>query len=110
MQYIFLLINNILISLAQLFLKKSSLLTMNQNLIVKLFNGYFIVGIAIYSISTILWIKILEITDISIAYPLMGASYILVTIGAFLIFNEPINISKLFGIMLIISGIIFIAK
>ncbi|MGL4998538.1 MAG: EamA family transporter [Cetobacterium sp.] len=110
MQYILLLLNNILITSGQLMLKKSTMETLNQTLIQKLFNSYFIGGLFLYGISTILWIKILENTSISIAYPIMGLSYVLVMIGAYFIFNEPINISKIIGITFIIIGVVFIAK
>lgn len=110
MQYALLLLNNILITVGQLLLKKSTMVTLNQTLVQKLLNIYFIGGLFLYGLSTLLWIRILENTNISVAYPIMGLSYVLVVVGAYFIFNEPINLSKILGIFLIISGIVFIAK
>lgn len=110
MQYLLLLLNTVLISIAQLILKKSSLNTVDQKFIVKLFDIYFIFGLFLYGISTLLWIKILSKTNISIAYPVMGLSYAIVVMGGYFIFNEELNLTKIIGVVLILAGIGFIAK
>lgn len=110
MKYTLLIINIFLTSIGQLFLKKSSLLTINQNIFEKILNPFFLLGLFFYGISTLLWIKILEKIDISIAYPLMAISYIIVTIGANIFFQEGITTSKIIGMIFIILGVYFIAK
>lgn len=110
MRYILLLLNIVLISIGQLLLKKASIITLNQTLVEKILNLFFIGGLFFYGLSTLLWIKILEKIEISVAYPVMAMSYIIVTIGASLFFQEMITGYKITGIIFIIIGIIFMVK
>lgn len=105
-----LLLNCILISTGQLLLKKSSILYCNMTIIEKFFNLYFISGLCFYGMSTLLWIKILEYVDVSIAYPVMALSYIIVTVGAYFIFGEQLSIFKIIGIFFILIGVYFLTK
>lgn len=108
--YFLLVLNSFLISIGQLLLKKSSILTQEMKILDKILNLYFISGLAFYGMSTLLWIKILEYIDVSIAYPIMALSYIIVMLGAYFIFGEQINFFKVLGISFILIGVFFITK
>lgn len=110
MNYTILIINIFFTSIGQLFLKKSSLITIDKNLIEKILNPFFLVGLFFYALSVLLWMKILEKLDISVAYPLMAISYIFVIIGANIFFQEIITVSKIIGVFFIIIGVFFITK
>lgn len=108
--YFLLILNSFLISIGQLLLKKSALITQGVDVIHKIINLYFISGLFFYGISTLLWIKILEKIEVSIAYPVMALSYIIVMLVSYFIFGEQISFFKILGILFILIGVFFITK
>jgi multidrug transporter EmrE-like cation transporter len=69
-----------------------------------------VLGLFFFGFSFLLWIKVLTKSDLSYAYPLISLGYINVVISSYFLFNEPISVSKLTGIILIILGVIFLNK
>jgi multidrug transporter EmrE-like cation transporter len=67
-------------------------------------------GLAIYGVSTVLWIYALRTVELSYAYPLISLGYILVFVASYFIFHESISLLRLGGLMLILSGIILVAR
>jgi multidrug transporter EmrE-like cation transporter len=67
-------------------------------------------GIALYAISQLLWITMLRIADLSLAYPLMiGFNFVLIMTIAWTYFKEPVSLGKLSGVVLIFAGIALVA-
>lgn len=66
-----------------------------------------VIGLACYVISVVCWIGSLSRLPLSMAYPSLALSYLLVYFGAILlpVFNEAIDSTRLFGIGLIIFGV-----
>ncbi len=60
--------------------------------------------------SMVMWIHILKRWPFSIAYPLSTFAYVWGMIAAALILHEPIVATRWIGVVLIIAGMIFIAK
>ncbi|MGZ9586205.1 EamA family transporter [Paenibacillus marinisediminis] len=85
-------------------------LTIFQKLIEYFMNLYVVSGFLLYGISAVVWIFAISKLPLSIAYPMVGLSYVLVMILSYFIFNEPITIIKVIGMVLITSGVIVIAK
>ena len=69
-----------------------------------------IAGLALYGVSTLLWIYALRTVELSYAYPLISLGYILVFIASYFIFHESISVLRLGGLVLILSGIVLVAK
>lgn len=67
-------------------------------------------GLALYGVSTLLWIYALRTVALSYAYPLISLGYVLVFIASYFIFQEPIGLLRLAGLVLILSGIVLVAK
>lgn len=67
-------------------------------------------GFICYGASIILWIYALSKVDVSYAYPFQAIGYVLVTLVAFMAFHEALTPSKLIGILLISSGVFFVAR
>lgn len=67
-------------------------------------------GLALYGVSTLLWIYALRTVEISYAYPLNSLAYVLVFIASYFIFHESISMLRLAGLALILSGIVLVAK
>lgn len=63
-----------------------------------------------YGAGSILWFYIIKHYPFSMAYPLVSLSYVFGMIAAMLFFNEPVNLTKWVGVLLIMLGCYFIAK
>ena len=104
-------------AIAQIFLKSgmSSLAPINLDQPVLktslsiILNGYNILGFISYGFSIIIWLWVLAKVDVSFAYPFQALGYILVTILAWMIFNEEINILRILALIIISIGLIILA-
>lgn len=67
-------------------------------------------ALALYGVSTLLWIYALRTVELSYAYPLISLGYVLVFIASYFIFHEAIGPMRLGGLVLILSGIMLVAK
>jgi multidrug transporter EmrE-like cation transporter len=47
---------------------------------------------------------------LSVAYPLMSLGYILTLVIGVLVFKEPISMSRILGVVVIIIGVILISR
>ena len=61
-------------------------------------------------IATILWMYILKHFDFSMAYPMISISYIFGMVASIVVFNESIPSTRWIGVILIMIGVIFVAK
>lgn len=72
-------------------------------------NPYIITGFISYGVSIILWLWVLSKVDVSLAYPFQALGYIVVTILAWLIFQEDITLTRIIALMFISIGLIILA-
>jgi undecaprenyl phosphate-alpha-L-ara4N flippase subunit ArnF len=63
----------------------------------------YLIGI-LYLLSIGLWFVALRILPVSKAYPLQSLGYVFVTVIAWFVFSEKVNIYGLFGLVLICAG------
>ena len=110
LKYILLIIlNSVFMVTGQLFFKsgmdKEQILSIKTFLNVKIF-----IGLCIFGVSTLLWLYILPKVKFSIAYPINSIAYIYSMFAAFFIFGESITLTKVFGTLIIILGIIVIVQ
>lgn len=75
-----------------------------------LLNPYVLLGFAMYGLSTIFWLIALSKKDLSFVYPFISLTYILVLALSNLVLKESIGINKLAGTIIIMVGLIIIAK
>lgn len=68
-------------------------------------NWKIIFGLSMYLVSSVFFIIILKMTDLSIAYPMTSMSYIFTTILSYKYLGEKINRYKVIGIACIILGV-----
>ena len=72
-------------------------------------NPYIICGFISYGIYILLWLWVLSKVDVSYAYPFQAFGYIVVTILAWLIFQENINLTRIIALIFITLGLIILA-
>jgi len=114
---IFIITSVLLNALAQILLKAGMKNFSNidlKNNIIQTFisiaiNPYIICGFISYGISILLWLWVLSKVDVSYAYPFQALGYIVVTILAWLIFQENINLTRIIALIFITLGLIILA-
>jgi multidrug transporter EmrE-like cation transporter len=71
----------------------------------------FDLGIVLYAMASLVWFRVLSIEPLSIAYPvLVSSTFLLVTIGAVLLFHESLAWHKILGLVIILAGIFIISR
>ncbi len=64
------------------------------------------VGIAFWAVELVAWAGVLARVPLSIAFPLMALSYVVIALGAAVIFKERIDRRRAIGIALITGGVL----
>lgn len=70
----------------------------------------FWIGMMLYVLALALWLVVLSRFDLSLAYPLLSLNYVLLVLAGWLIFREPLTMSKVLGTVVICLGIGIIAR
>jgi drug/metabolite transporter (DMT)-like permease len=65
---------------------------------------------ALYGITTLAWIWVLQKIELGRVYPLMALAFVMVPIGSYFVFGERFAPQYFVGIALIIAGIIVAAR
>jgi len=71
-----------------------------------LLDPYIIISIGLTFIAGLAWMIAMTKFDISYAYPFTILGFVLVLLFSALLFNEPVTIEKIVGILLIATGVI----
>lgn|GEM_PF-645931 len=102
---------------ANLVLRKSLAQTANNGSDIQclmkllLFDASFVVGILLYGMAMILWLKVVSMQPVGTAYPiLVGLTFVMLLLGAVFFINEPLTFKKIAGTILIIAGITIVAQ
>nr|MDD3719890.1 EamA family transporter [Candidatus Gracilibacteria bacterium] len=74
-----------------------------------IFNKFTISSVLFTSIGIITWLMIIQRMKLSIAYPFMSLSYVIVFLVSYFIFKESIFFNQIIGLFLIIIGVIFLS-
>jgi undecaprenyl phosphate-alpha-L-ara4N flippase subunit ArnE len=72
--------------------------------------GSVLLAFACFAVSAVLWIAALRVTPLTVAYPMIALSYIIIFAGSYFFFSEPITWHKAIGAVLIIAGIVVINR
>jgi uncharacterized membrane protein len=85
--------------------------TLNFIMIWSLFkNGYVWLSLLSMATASVIWFIVIKNYELSIAYPLVSISYIMMVFTSKMLFNEPITLAKLIGIAAIVIGVIVITR
>ena len=72
-------------------------------------NYHLIAGVAVYSLSTILYVYALNKGDLSVLYPIIATSYIWTLIFSKIFLKEPVGLTSWAGVFFILFGVALIA-
>jgi drug/metabolite transporter (DMT)-like permease len=67
-------------------------------------------ALALYGITTLAWVWVLQKIELGRAYPLMALAFVLVPIGSHFIFGERFNLYYVMGVVVIMLGILLTIK
>jgi len=65
-------------------------------------------GLMLFGISAVFWLVVLSRVDLSVAYPFVGLSYVVVVLFARLFLNEQVTALRWLGVVVVASGIAII--
>lgn len=66
---------------------------------------FFLLGGALYATSLVLYVNALSKTRLSVAYPFMGLTYVLVVAAAAIVLREPVGPRAVVGALLVFLGV-----
>ena len=69
-----------------------------------------IIGLGLYFLAALCYMYALRKLPVSVAFPMVSASYVVVALVAWWLFNEPLGASKLVGIALVCAGVALISR
>lgn len=71
-----------------------------------LLDTFIMLSLILTFMGGILWMLTLNKLELSFAYPFTSLSYVIVLVSSCFLFNEPINLYKIVGIVFILIGVI----
>jgi multidrug transporter EmrE-like cation transporter len=79
-------------------------------IIVLLLNPWVVSAIAATLCAGVSWMLVMAKFELSYAFPFNGITYVSVLVAGFLIFNESMSASKIVGSLVVIIGVVIIAR
>lgn len=73
-------------------------------------NPFILAGLISYVVSVVIWLLALSRVDVSYAYPMLSVGYIITAIAAYFWLNEPLTLTRISGILVIILGVYLITR
>jgi uncharacterized membrane protein len=68
------------------------------------------IGLVCYGVSTIFWVLVLKEKELSLVYPMLASSYILVLLFAWLVRHEAVSPTRWIGALVVTLGVILISR
>ena len=68
------------------------------------------IGLVCYGVSTIFWVLVLKEKELSLVYPMLASSYILVLLFAWLVRHEAVSPVRWVGVLVISLGVVLISR
>ena len=99
------------ISLGQLLFKKAAMtLPVQAQLMDWIFNGWLIVALGLYAVTTVLWVWILRSAPLHLAYPFIELAFMFVPLIGWYFLGEPLHWQTLVGGGFIVVGVTLAAQ
>ncbi len=79
--------------------------------VLKLFQTpWVIIGFTCYGLSSVLWLDVLSKLDFSLAFPMVGLTYVFTLLIGRFFFGESIGWERILGVVLILGGVFFLIR
>jgi len=74
-------------------------------------NPFILIGLGLYGLSFLIWLRVLTFNDLSRAYPIFATIvFMFTTIGSIKFLNEDISLLRVIGIAVMLLGIFIVAR
>jgi len=81
------------------------------DLILRVLKSFWaVMGVLLYAVSAVFWLVVLSRINLSVAYPMVAAGYVVVVFYSWLVFKEPVKWFSWIGLVLIVAGVIITAQ
>lgn len=72
---------------------------------------YLWIGLSLYGLSFLIWLRVLSFNDLSRAYPIFATMvFLLTTAGSIKFLNEGVTLTRIAGIAVMLIGIYIVAR
>lgn len=71
---------------------------------------WVIIGFGLYGLSAVIWLDVLSKLDFSLAFPLVGLTYVFTLLIGRFFFGEVISWERMLGVALIVGGLFFLIR
>ena len=71
---------------------------------------WIIIGFGCYGVSAILWLDVLSKLDFSLAFPMVGLTYVFTLLIGRFFFGEVFGWERILGVAFILGGIFFLVR
>jgi len=72
--------------------------------------SHFVIGVACYMVSLVVWIMGLSRVPVSVAYPMLSLGYVINAVAAHYLFGEAVSATRWLGIGFIVLGVWLVAR
>jgi len=69
-----------------------------------------LMGMGCFGLSAVVWLFVLAKIPLSTAYPFVALGIAITVIGGRFLFHEPVSVLKMFGIALVIAGVLCVGN
>lgn len=76
----------------------------------QLFRPSTIVGLGFYALAALLYIVALRKIPVSVAFPSVSLSYVVVAVAGHFLWNEPFGLTQIVGLALICGGVLVLSQ
>lgn len=73
-------------------------------------SAYVWLGLVMYGVGAVLWLFVLSRFELSLAYPFVSLSFVMVAALSAVFLGEHLSILRLLGVALIVAGSILVAR
>jgi len=73
-------------------------------------NLFVLGGLSLYAISVVVWLLVLSRVPVGFAYPMLSIGYIVNAIAGKYLFGETLSLTRIAGILVIITGVYLVAR
>ena len=73
-------------------------------------NPFVVGGLLLYFAAAMLWLLVLAKFEVSFAYPFVALGFVITAVAGWLLFGEPMSLSRVAGTLLICAGVVLVAR
>ncbi len=73
-------------------------------------NPFVFGGLLLYFAAAMLWLLVLAKFEVSFAYPFVALGFVITAVAGWLLFDEPMSLSRAAGTLLICAGVVLVAR